>query len=276
METYFVNEAFDKALNDYLISRDKKNGLLYNSFLVVVIRMLINIYGELDIINPYQIKDEDALNSNLRKFGATINDINNLKRLIDGFYKIEKRNNNAIKKEENIYFIEVQKCLIDLFTIKRINYTIDDEGQKEFFDLLYTPGISNELRYSYNYLNAMNREYEVAEYYNEKMQLKSNVENQGKEKDLLGFDVYKQFNISIADISKMSDLEVENLNKKIYEAFDIKENTMNKEYLLKEKMTQLYRRNHPLTTGNGYVDILLIMSVIVTTIMVIVVVSTLT
>ena len=71
MEPYFINEAVDKAINDYMSSKDKKEGVLYNSFLVVVIRMLISIYGELDIINPYQIKNEDALRNNLMKYAAS-------------------------------------------------------------------------------------------------------------------------------------------------------------------------------------------------------------
>ena len=45
MESYFINEAIEKAINDYMNSKDKVESVLYNSFLVVVIRMLISIYG---------------------------------------------------------------------------------------------------------------------------------------------------------------------------------------------------------------------------------------
>ena len=273
MKTYFVNEAFEKAINDYLESKNKQESILYNSFLVVVIRMLINIYSELDIINPFSIKNEDALDENLMKYGATITEINNLKRLIDGFYKIYKKNMNVVDKEDNIYFIEVQKCLIDLFTIKRVNFGVTDEEQKKFFELLYTPGCPNAYRISINYKYA-DDPYEIAEYYKQKLTIDSKKENV-PEKQLLEFDVYKQFNISVADLSKMNNDEVKNLNKQIYDSLDISENAINKDYLLKEKLEAIYRKNHPITTGNGYVDILLIMSVIVTTIMVIAVVSVL-
>ena len=273
MKIYFVNEAFEKAINDYLESKNKQESILYNSFLVVVIRMLINIYSELDIINPFSIKNEDALDENLMKYGATITEINNLKRLIDGFYKIYKKNMNVVDKEDNIYFIEVQKCLIDLFTIKRVNFGVTDEEQKNFFELLYTPGCPNAYRISINYKYA-DDPYEIAEYYKQKLTIDSKKENV-PEKQLLEFDVYKQFNISVADLSKMNNDEVKNLNKQIYDSLDISENAINKDYLLKEKLEAIYRKNHPITTGNGYVDILLIMSVIVTTIMVIAVVSVL-
>ena len=271
MKSFFINEAFDKAVNDYLISRDKTEGVLYNSFLVVVIRLLINIYGELDIINPFRVKNELAFDSNLTKYGASKEDIVNLKKLVYEYYLIEKRNVQSIRREANPYFIEVQKCLIDLFNIKRLNFGLTESDSHEFFDLLYTPGTSNALRQSYNFLNAENI-YEVAEYNKEAMK-KERIKKE-EQKNLLGFDVYKLFNLSIADISKMDDSEVDKLNSEIYKSFDISENAINKDYLLQEKIKELKMQNSPITTGNGYVDILLVMSVIVTTIMVVVIFGT--
>lgn len=274
MKSFFVNEAFDKAVNDYLISRDKPEGILYNSFLVVVIRMLVNIYGELDIINPYQTKSEYTLDNNLTKFGAKQEDIDNFKRLMDGYLVIEKRNKQSVRKETNNYFIEIQKCLIDLFTLKRLNYGLTESDSHEFFDLLYTPGTSNALRLSYNFLSAENI-YEVAEYYKISMEKTIKRTYDEDKKNLLGFDIYKFFNISIADLSKMDESEINNLNSNIYKSFNISENTINKDYLLKEKIRAIQIQNNPITTGNGYVDILLIMSVVVTVVMVIVIFSTL-
>ena len=272
MEPYFINEAFTQAINDYMSSKDKKEGILYNSFLVVVIRMLINIYSEIDIINPYQIKSEEILINNLMKFGASKEEIDNLFTLISNYYLIERRNSLAIKREENTYFIDVQKALIDLFTLKRLNFGLTENESKEFFDLLYTPGTSNALRQSYNYLNASDI-YEVASYYQNKM-LEKPKEEKEEAKNLLKFDIYKLFNVSIADISKMNSSDIDKLNKEIYKSFDISENAINKDYLLDEKLKEIKMQNSPITTGNGYVDILLIMSVIVTTIMVVVIFST--
>ena len=275
MKTYFINEAFEKAVTDYLASCDKKEGVLYNSFLVVVIRLLINIYGELDIINPYQIKSEKAFDDNLMKYNLSYEKVSEFKRLLDGYYRIEKKNLSSIKKEINIYFIEVQKILIDMFNLKRLNFGLTDSDRREFFDLLYTPGTSNALRLSYNFLNAEDV-YEVAEYFknvmNEKIE-KPTVNE--KEKELLSFETYKLFGINVADISKMGESDVEKLNKEIYKSFDISENAINKDYLLEEKIRAFKMQNSRVTTGNGYVDILLVMSVIVTTIMVVVIFGTL-
>ncbi len=268
----FINEAIDKALNDYLNSKDKPEGVLYNSFLVVVIRMLVSIYNELDIINPYKMNNEDTFDINLMKYGAKKEKIDSFKRLLDGFYIIEKRNSTSLKREENIYFIEVQKALIDLFNLKRFNYGVSNEEAKEFFDLLYTPGTSNALRLSYNYLNASDV-YEVAEYYKSETE-KNQPGEEKKEKELLGFDIYKLFNVSISDLSKMNPDEIKLLNSNIYKKLNISETSINKDFLLKEKFKELTKPQKTVTSGNGYVDILLVMSIIVTVIMSIVVIST--
>ncbi len=268
----FINEAMEKALSDYLNSKDKPESVLYNSFLVVVIRMLILMYNELDIINPYKLNNEDAFDMNLMKYGAKKEKIDNFKRLLDGFYVIEKRNSTSLRREENIYFIEVQKILIDLFNIKRCNFGVSDEETKEFFDLLYTPGTSNALRLSYNYLNAPDI-YEVAEYYKSEFEKNQAVEEKEK-KELLGFDIYKLFNVSINDLSKMSGEDIKKLNSDIYRMLDISETSMNKDFLLREKFKELTTPKKVITSGNGYVDILLIMSIIVTVIMSVVVVAT--
>ena len=272
MKTYFVNEAFEKAIIDYINSRDKVEGVIYNSFLVVVIRMLINIYGELDIINPYKIKDENALDNNLMKYGMSKDNVIEFKRLLDGFYRIERKNMTSIKKEVNVYFIDVQKKLVDMFNLKRLNFGLTDSDRKEFFDLLYTPGTSNALRLSYNFLNAEDI-YEIANYYKESMKVKKEIEKENN-KNLLSFETYKLFGFGVSDLSKMNEEDVDKLNREIYKSFDISENAINKDYLLEEKIKEYKYRNSPITTGNGYVDILLVMSVVVTTIMVAVIFGT--
>lgn len=268
MKTCFINEAFEKAIVDYLNNKEQPEGVMYNSFLVVVIRLLINIYGELDIINPYQIKSEKTFDDNLMKYGLNIEELAEFKRLLDGFYRIEKKNISSIKREENIYFIETQKKIIDMFNLKKFNYGITDDERKEFFDLLYTPGTSNVLRLSYNFLNASNI-YEIAEYFKNAM-LKE-VKKEEKEKDLLPIETYKLFGINLPKLIKMNNEEITKLNNNIYKSFDISENAINKDYLLEKSIKEYKMKNSPITTGNGYVDILLIMSVIVTTIMIVVI-----
>ena len=52
-----------------------------------------------------------------------------------------------------------------------------------------------------------------------------------------------------------------------YDYFKIRENAINKEYLLDKAIEAIERENNKVTSGNGYVDILLVLSVICTVLM---------
>lgn len=229
MDQYFINEAIDKSIENYLTSQSNKDGLLYNSFLVVIIRMLVLIYGELDIVNPYHIESEFAFNSNLMKFGCTKEEIDSFKRLMQGYYDNDK-NNKSISK----YFIELQKLVIDMFNERKINFGFTKNEINEFYNLLYTPYTNNALRISFNYLNAEDI-YEIDNYF------KSLKDRKKDNKDDIIAQVQKE---------DIGNIIIGN------------NNVPNQESPVEEFDT-------PIATGNGYVDILIIMSIIVTVVMVI-------
>ena len=75
MRGTFINEAFTQAINDYLANHESQSGIVYNSFLVVCLRLLKVIYSEADIINPFNANNADVLKTNLGKFGYPIEKI---------------------------------------------------------------------------------------------------------------------------------------------------------------------------------------------------------
>ena len=71
-DNIFVNIAIQDAIETYMNYKQTTDNEMFFSFPVMVIRTLIAIYGELDIINPYRTKNEDrmgGLDENLTKFG---------------------------------------------------------------------------------------------------------------------------------------------------------------------------------------------------------------
>jgi hypothetical protein len=57
------------------------------------------------------------------------------------------------------------------------------------------------------------------------------------------------------------------INNQIYLHFGIKESTINKEYLLEKEIEKIKKGREKITSGNGYVDILLVMGIICTIVM---------
>lgn len=267
MHKVFINEAFEKAINDYLQSSDKVQGVIYNSFLVVGIRLLINLYGELDLINPYKMNDEELLKENLSKYGYSKFKVELFLSNLQLFYDIEKENQNKQIKTKNHYFITVQKDIIDMLICKKLNFDLKQSDVTDFYSLLYTPYSNNPLQVSYNFLNAEDV-FEIDRYF--KKQMKENIKIvKVKEKPLLNIKAYQLLKYSMEDINNMDINEIEKVNHQVYDYFKIRENAINKEYLLEKALEAIERENNKVTSGNGYVDILLIMGIICTIIMVV-------
>lgn len=263
----FINEAFSKAIKDYLKSVEQPKGVLYNSFLVVVIRLLIIMYSELDIVNPMVINDEDLLKNNLAKYGYSKNDLDMFFSDLQVYYDIEKENENKMIKIKNPYFITVQKELIDMLIAKKLNYNLKEKEVQDFYSLLYTPYSKNPLQVSYNFLMA-DDVLEIDNYF--KKQMKENVKAVvPREKHLLNVKAYELLNYSMDQINNMDASEVDRVNHQVYDYFKIRENAINKEYLLDKAIEAIEREQNKVTSGNGYVDILLVMSIICTVIMVV-------
>lgn len=267
MTGVFVNEAFTKAVNDYLKSSDQPQGIVYNSFLVVVVRMLVCMYSELDIVNPMVVGDMDLLYKNLGKFGYSKDALDIFFSNLQLFYEVEKENETRNIKEKNPYFVMSQKDLIDMFIAKKLNFYLTEEETLSFYDLLYTPFSKNPLRVSYNFLTA-NDVMEIDNYF--KQQMRDNIKVVvPKEKHYLNVKAYELLNYSMDDLDKMDSSELDRVNHQVYDYFKIRENAINKEYLLEKAIEAIERENNKVTSGNGYVDILLVMSVICTIVMVI-------
>ena len=74
-EEYFVNIAFENSIKLYIENSNNKDSIIYNSSLVVVIRILALIYGKLDILNPYYLKNSIVFMNNLGKYGVSKSEI---------------------------------------------------------------------------------------------------------------------------------------------------------------------------------------------------------
>ena len=257
----FVNEAFTCALEEYLISKNSPEGIKYNSFLVVVIRLLTLIYDELDILNPFYLDNEEYLTNNMKKYGYADIDIADFKKSLQRFYENESEHN----------FIKIQKMLVDMFAKKKISLHLKDSDVQMFRGLLFSPYANNTLIVSYNFMMAKDP-MEVVNYFDKQM-----TENEKKvvsrPKETLNLEAYEILNYALEDIKSMSSDELDEVNKKVYNYFEINANAINKNYLLDKAV---YEHNHPkpaLSTGNGYVDILFILSLIATIGMVIFIIT---
>lgn len=163
MTDEFVNSALNEA---FLLYKDNHDSVIYNGFLVSVVRMLIIIYGE-EIVNLFDAKDVQGFNNLLTKYGYSIDEVNDFtSRLLKANKALIRQKDKAIKKK-NKYFNVVQKDLIDMLVKKNEHEPMDKNLILQFYNLLFTANNSDFYRKSIAVLEAYNP-YEIDEYFKKK------------------------------------------------------------------------------------------------------------
>lgn len=246
----FVNKAFTVALTNYLDSKNKPDGVLFNSFYAVIIRLLVVIYDEEDILNAYYALSEEDFERTLKKYDYHIDDILKFKHAMEDYFN----------KETSDGFIFIQKSLVDMFMCKKNKIDIDINEVMEFRNLLYSPLCDNPLRVSYNFLMA-NRPNEVVDYFDDSLTTRS-VKKYPRAKEILNMEAYQLLNYSMDDIKNMNPEELYKVNEEVYEFFDINRNNINKGYLLDKAVFDYKKNNNKLQYSTGHINIMFILGII--------------
>ncbi len=271
-EEYFVNEAIDKAIKTYLSNINNSSGLVYNSFLVITIRILVLIYGRLDILNSYYLKDNVLFINNLTKYGMKKSDITLFKEEFLNYYLYEIQNEKQPIKKSNPYFLSTLKYLIDMFTMKKKTVSVSFNEEEEFLELAYTTHTKNPYRLSYTYLMEIDPNTIEKYYYSKLNDVEITREFSKTISDKINLDALNIMGIGLTNLENMDNEDIAKATKDAYDYFDIDAEKPNRDTKLNEAVDYFKKFGiNKVTTGNGYVDILLLMSVIVTTISILVV-----
>lgn len=263
-DEYFVNEAIENAIKMYLSSKNDKEGVTYNSFLVVVIRVLALIYGEADILNPFYINDSVAFISNLGRYGMQKSDIALFKEELLSFYTLE--NDKKLDNLINPHFKKVLKYLVDMFVAKSKTVGITFQDEEQFLELMYTSHTINPYMISYN--TQVNDDVNFIEKY-----YYSKINDMDMTKDLsktisgnINLEALNYVGVSLDNISNMSNEDLQKAQNEAYKYFEIDASSPTRDDDLKSSIKNFnsFNASRKVTSGNGYVDILLLMSVIAT------------
>lgn len=260
----FINEVVSQAIELYLKYKDKPNEKEYHQFLVIAIRTLIFIYGELDIINPYITQNErnmGGFDSNLTKFGFPKEYLADFKQQFLVFVEDEKKGHVP-----NRGLIKVEKYFIDMFFCKKNTMNLSDEEVSKFQNYLYVPSnpdvfIQNDMkRYFTNQdviqLYFQSKRFECAHHFSlEEVQ-----------RDILNADAYQILGYSMEQVNNLTDVDLQSVNMRIYQFFQVNPNDSNKTELLEKAVNYYKRYGNRITSGNGYVDFLLFASILATAI----------
>lgn len=115
----FINEIFDDSLAKYVEFEKNAGSELSSDVNINIIKCLVFIYGDLDLINPSITKDCKALIENMTKYGCSKDEINNFFNYFN-----------------NYDLFNVSKKLIDMFNYKQKVLNLENKYKEDFIKLL--------------------------------------------------------------------------------------------------------------------------------------------
>ena len=258
----FINDAITYAINKYLDNKNFPDGRDFNTFLVIVIRTLVFINGELDIVNPIRVNDVNSFYNNLSKFGLERDIIDDLTKQMLLYYQNE--NNTEVLRQS---FLRIQKILVDMFIKKKTKVSLSDDELKAFKNCLYTKDDINPYKRTL-YDKLMLDNNEIINYLNSKLFLMEHNFVFTEYKDIaLSKEAYQIAGFNPTEVFNMSEKDIRNVNNKVFHFFRIRDRDLNKRKRVEEAVLYYKKYGNSFMSGNGYVDTLLITSFIATAFM---------
>lgn len=257
VDKIFINPAIENGIQSYMLYKDDKTYPAIYTFEMNVIKTLTIIYGEKSILLPYKIDNEKAFECNLLMYDLKETDMKNFIKYMNDYYEFMK--NYKSEKKATGLTTEIEKILLEMI-IKRGKRKEFTQMELKEFDRVFNP-IEGNLK-KIKSLVSMNNGLIVRAWETNKLEL-SNTQLRmiAVNPNLLDSNLYTKYGYNIKTIASLSEDEIEKVNHII----TIEENRINLE---QKKPTVFKRGKIILTTGNGFVDKLLLLSIIATELMI--------
>lgn len=252
MNNSFINDSISHGISNYILIKQGKDYDKAHIFEVYIIRCLCKIYGDLNIINPYRIGNENSFKSNLIMYGLKVNEMEEFINLM-GEYSIWLNSEKQVGKTNITSKIEIILVNMILHRNKSIKFT---EEEIEFFDKYFDP-VNNNFATLHSLIT---KDVSIVPMYwnRKKALLYGNVKLKLIRTDLLSSSTYDKYGLDKETLEKMSEEKVRNINNRILE----------KENEEKNRSKKFIPKNIIITSGNGFVDTLMLLSIMTTEIMI--------
>jgi len=247
----FINAALTNGINDYTSKTEKHEYNLSHVLELKIVEILVHLYGEINILNPYRVRKENSFKTNLMIDGASIEDIDRLFDLLNEYNNW--LNDSSQSKVKNNIVKDIFEIIAKLVILKDKAKKISEEEMRYYqnFFNLNDNKIAEIVYMSAENVTDVRNAWNVA--------LANSEEPEAKGPEFLSAELYLKHGTSIEEVSKWPKDKIEEVNAAIlkFENDEVSGGTT------KEKPYQLV-----LTSGSGFIDVLVLLSIICTEIMI--------
>ena len=158
-----------------------------------------------------------------------------------------------------------------MFVAKKKSTDVSLTEEETFLELIYSSHTKNIYRMSYNYWMSDDPNF-IEKYYYSKLNEMDVTKELALDKTITGnlnLDALNAMGISLSNLKDMTNDQINKAQDKAYEYFEVDAASVTRDKDLKNALDYYKTYGKKITSGNGYVDILLLMSVIVTSLSVI-------
>jgi len=243
----FINNAIQNGIQNYLKNSEQKNINKVHIFEYWVIKILVKIYGERDIINPYKLGTPNNFKKNLEAYGLTDFQV---KEFCDLMAEYDNWLNSMMVKKTDIPS-RIEACLINMLVLKATYHKISPE-EIEFYNNCFDP-IDNDMAKLHDLIvvdkTVIPRLWRI-----KRNGLEDGLILEEVEPILLPASDYKRYGLTINEVKELPHLKIKELNAKIKEEDEIN-GGVQEEFDPKKLI---------LTSGSGFVDTIVLLSIIAT------------
>ncbi len=257
VEKFFINPAIEYGIRSYLKAKEGEPVEACYTFEMSVIKALTIIYGEKSILLPYKIENEKAFECNLLMYDLKENVMQNFIKYMGAYHQFLK-NSHSHEKAGGL-ICEIEKIIIEMIE-KRSSRREFSEAEIREFDTIFNPREGN-LKKLKSLIHTDDgliiKKWEDKKYGLTNTQIRMMAINP----NLLEPYTYSKFGYDIKTVALLSEEEINTINQRIEEEEE-------RFFEIENKKKGNKRSKIILTTGNGFVDKLMILSIVATEIMI--------
>ena len=251
----FINNGIHNGIVNYNDFVNNKNINKIHIFELWVIRVLVYVYGEVNILNPFKLKKADSFKKNLIQYGLKESEVD---LFISYMREYDQWLNSPVLVPKTDLPNRIQLIMIDMILMKSgvQKPTAEDIN---FYDSFFDPSdIESDLVKIQNLISS-DKSIIPKQWRRKKAHLTGGLILEEVEPELLAASDYKRYGLTLKEVKQLSNLKIKEINDRIAKE-DAENEASGQDKFDPKKLI--------LTSGSGFVDTIVLLSIMATEIMI--------